>query len=48
MATEPDPSGQDLNGSENPMLVLISGILLIGGIAAFIGWGLTHAYPSGA
>jgi hypothetical protein len=25
--------------------VLVSGILLLGGIAAFIGWGLTHAYP---
>jgi hypothetical protein len=30
-----------------PMLVLVSGILLLGGIAAFIGWGLTHAYPAG-
>ena len=28
------------------MLVLISGILLLGGIATFIGWGLTHAYPA--
>jgi hypothetical protein len=27
------------------MLVLVSGILLLGGIALFIGWGLTHAYP---
>ena len=33
-------------GSDNPMLVLISGILLLGGIAVFIGWGLTHAYPT--
>jgi hypothetical protein len=40
MATEP-------NGSDNPMLVLVSGILLMGGIAMFIGWGLTHAYPAG-
>lgn len=32
-------------GSDSPMLVLVSGILLLGGIAAFIGWGLTHAYP---
>jgi hypothetical protein len=32
-------------GSDNPMLVLVSGILLLGGIATFIGWGLTHAYP---
>lgn len=31
----------------SPMLVLVSGILLLGGIAAFIGWGLTHAYPAG-
>jgi hypothetical protein len=28
------------------MLVLISGILLMGGITAFIAWGLSHAYPS--
>jgi hypothetical protein len=26
------------------MLVLVSGILLLGGIGLFIGWGLTHAY----
>ena len=31
--------------SDNPMLVLVSGILLLGGIAAFISWGLTNAYP---
>ena len=31
--------------SDSPMLVLISGILLLGAIAAFIGWGLTNAYP---
>jgi hypothetical protein len=30
----------------SPMLVLVSGILLLGGIAVFIGWGLTHAYPT--
>jgi hypothetical protein len=36
----------DPNGSENSMAVLVSGILLMGGIAAFIAWGLTHAYPS--
>jgi len=35
----------DPNGSDNPMLVLISGILLMGGITAFIAWGLSHAYP---
>jgi hypothetical protein len=33
--------------SDNPMLVLISGILLLGGIAALISWGLTNAYPVG-
>ena len=33
-------------GSDSPMLVLISGILVLGGIAAFIAWGLTHAYPT--
>ncbi|MDA0727965.1 MAG: hypothetical protein ACO3RL_09870 [Vulcanococcus sp.] len=31
--------------SDSPMVVLISGILLLGAIAAFIGWGLTNAYP---
>jgi hypothetical protein len=30
----------------SPMLVLMSGILLLGGIALFIGWGLTNAYPA--
>lgn len=41
--------GSNLNqsGGDNPMLVLVSGILLLGGIAAFISWGLTHAYPGG-
>ena len=39
------PSTPDPSGSDNPMLVLVSGILLLGGIAVFIGWGLTHAYP---
>jgi hypothetical protein len=39
-----DPGG---SGEENPLLVLISGILLMGGIALFIGWGLTHAYAPG-
>lgn len=27
------------------MLVLVSGVLLLGAIGLFIGWGLTHAYP---
>jgi len=31
--------------SDSPMVVLISGILLLGAIAAFISWGLTNAYP---
>jgi len=35
---------EDPGRSDNPMLVLISGILLLGGIGLFIGWGLTHAY----
>jgi hypothetical protein len=39
------PSNPDPSGGDNPMLVLVSGILLLGGIAVFIGWGLTHAYP---
>jgi hypothetical protein len=37
----------DQNGNDNPMVVLISGILLLGGIAVFISWGLSHAYPGG-
>lgn len=39
------PSRPDPAAADNPMLVLVSGILLLGGIAVFIGWGLTHAYP---
>ena len=42
----PGPTSVDATGDENPMGVLISGILLLGGIAVFIGWGLTHAYPT--
>ncbi len=34
----------ETGGSDRPMLVLISGILVLGGIGLFIGWGLTHAY----
>ena len=41
-----EPGGVDKANSDNPMLVLISGILLLGGIATVIGWGLTHAYPA--
>ncbi len=29
------------------MQVVIWGAVLLGGIAAFIAWGLTHAYPTG-
>lgn len=39
------PPRPDAGTTDNPMLVLVSGILLLGGIAVFIGWGLTHAYP---
>jgi hypothetical protein len=39
--------GEEPGRSDNPMLVLVSGILLLGGIGLFIGWGLTHAYPVG-
>ena len=42
-----EPGGVDQGNSDSPMLVLISGILLLGGIATFIAWGLTHAYPGG-
>jgi len=48
MAGEPGNPGRsnpDRGNADSPMLVLISGILLLGGIATFIGWGLTHAYP---
>jgi len=45
--TNDRPEAMDQGGSDSPMLVLISGILLLGGIAAFIGWGLTNAYPAG-
>ncbi len=41
-----DQPSVDKVSADNPMLVLISGILLLGGIATFISWGLTHAYPS--
>lgn len=38
--------GIDAAAADSPMLVLISGILVLGGIAVFIAWGLTHAYPT--
>ena len=34
-------------GDENPALPLLSGILLMGAIALFISWGLSHAYGGG-
>jgi|Wag4MinimDraft_6_1082665.scaffolds.fasta_scaffold14817_2 hypothetical protein len=36
-----------ISSGDNPMVVLVSGILLLGGIALFISWGLSHAYPGG-
>lgn len=39
--------GEEPGRTDNPMRVLVSGILLLGGIGLFIGWGLTHAYPVG-
>ena len=39
-------AGIDAAAADSPMLVLISGILVLGGIAVFIAWGLTHAYPT--
>lgn len=35
----------ETGGSDRPMLVLVSGVLLLGGIGLFIVWGLSHAYP---
>jgi hypothetical protein len=34
------------SSADSPTLVLISGAVLLGGIGAFIAWGLTHAYPA--
>jgi hypothetical protein len=42
----PAPAPLDSTEGDNPMGVLISGILLLGAIALFIGWGLTHAYST--
>lgn len=39
-----DPIG---SGTDNPLLVLTSGILLLGAISLFIAWGLSHAYAAG-
>ncbi len=38
-----DPVG---SGGDNPLLVLTSGILLLGAISLFIAWGLGHAYAA--
>lgn len=35
-----EPGGTE----DSPLLPLLSGILLMGAIALFISWGLTHAY----
>jgi hypothetical protein len=45
VAEEPKTLPQ-YSSSDNPTTVLIWGAVLLGGIAAFIAWGLTHAYPS--
>jgi hypothetical protein len=34
----------DQGGSESAMALLVTGILLLGGIALFISWGLSNAY----
>ena len=34
----------DQGGSEGAMGLLVTGILLLGGIALFISWGLSNAY----
>lgn len=33
-------------GDDSPLLPLLSGILLMGAIALFISWGLSHAYTT--
>ena len=33
------------SSADSPTLVLIWGAVLLGGIVAFIAWGLTNAYP---
>tara|TARA_B100001939_G_C16565260_1_gene456145 strand:- start:212 stop:349 length:138 start_codon:yes stop_codon:yes gene_type:complete len=40
-----DPKSAPQISSDSPMLVLVWGAVLLGGIAAFIAWGLSHAYP---
>ncbi len=36
----------DKSNSDNTMSVLVWGVFLLGGIALFVIWGLTNAYPS--
>jgi len=46
---EPRPTAPlpAVTSADSPMQVVIWGAVLLGGIAAFIAWGLTHAYPTG-
>ena len=37
-------SAMDQGGSESAMGLLVTGILVLGGIAVFISWGLSNAY----
>jgi hypothetical protein len=37
----------DQGGSDSAMGLLVTGILLLGGIALFISWGLSNAYLPG-
>ncbi len=34
------------DGADNPILVMLSGALILGGISALVIWGLTNAYPT--
>ena len=44
VANETKPAPQ-VSSTDSPMLTLIWGAALLGGIGVFIAWGLTHAYP---
>lgn len=33
--------------ADNPILMVLFGMLIFGGISALIAWSLTHAYPAG-
>jgi hypothetical protein len=41
---ETSPTVADLRPTDQPMEVLIAGILLLGSISLFIAWGLSNAY----